>query len=528
MQSSDSVPHLDFTSALPPHYLKAWKAFIHSLKQSNITTYERDRLVLAILPIFHYPLIKAPMRILSQAEVQKLAGLEDHFDKVHAHKNLLTEMTVRNYCGNSFHPEYIQAAVGHPERLRSWLATPVDQPPTPAWQGVIHPKQVRQQYHALREQVQALAHTRQIKNLDSQQVGLDPMPDFPTHELEGKLAPVTPTIFPTQLQTTRRKFTDDELGIKNDNPPAQLSDKAIQPLQQQHMQQLLQGMRFFGAGISKPEHILPFFFGTETENVVTRHCAGAEDWLAAQLQASINSPATMAQFLLYVYQLMHKELQSVHIVHLMDWEDHACAIAIGDAPARWTVYCAQFPKLQSFHLDTAPWNYREITPLPWQPTPHLWAPDGNYDLFQSSNPNCMWFAFPYGPDGQYVVGNKFCGTFMYTRCIPCLFSWLVLQVSCRTHTTNNSHPELKGVLFVENEGQIAVATNHGWRASENVGCQTCLVTATIDQRTFHYTEHSSSFARIDPVGQVSRELYDKWGNSVSLPSTAFFLCHLSS
>ena len=119
------------------------------------------------------------------------------------------------------------------------------------------------------------------------------------------------------------------------------------------MQQLLQGMRFFGAGISKPEHILPFFFGIDTENVVTRHCAGAEDWLAAQLQASINSPAAMAQVLLYVYQIMHKERQSVHIVHLMDWEDHACAIAIGDAPAQWTVYCAQFPKLQSFHLDTA-------------------------------------------------------------------------------------------------------------------------------------------------------------------------------
>ena len=114
------------------------------------------------------------MRILSQAEVQKLAGLEDHFDKVHAHKNLLTEMTVRNYCGNSFHPEYIQAAIGHPERLRSWLATPVDQPPTPAWQGVIHPKQVRQQYHALREQVQTLAHTRKIKNFDSKIVSENP------------------------------------------------------------------------------------------------------------------------------------------------------------------------------------------------------------------------------------------------------------------------------------------------------------------------------------------------------------------
>ena len=387
-----------------------------------------------------------------------MAGLQDHFDKVHAHKNLLTEMTVRNYCGNSFHPEYIQAAVGHPERLRSWLATPVDLPPTPAWQGVIHPKQARRQYHALREQVQSLAHARQVKNLDNKQVGLDPMPDFPIHELEGKLAPVTPTIFPTQLQPTRRKFTADELGIKDDKPPTQLSNKAVQSLQQQNMHKLLQGMRFFGSGISQPESILSFFFGAETENVAARHCAGAEDWLAAQLRASIHSPAAVAQVLLYVYQLMHKERQTVHIVHIMDWEDHACAIAFGDAPARWTVYCAQFPKFQSFHLDTAAWDYQENIPIPWQPTPSLWAYDCNSEPFHSSNPNCMWFAFPSGPDGQYVVGNKLFGTFMYTRCIPCLFSWLVSQVSCRTHTTNHSHPELAGVLFVDNEGHVVA----GW------------------------------------------------------------------
>lgn len=117
--------------------LKAWHALLHSLKQPHVTTFERDRLVFAILPIFHHPFIKVPMRILSREEIQQLAGLRDHLNQVHIRKNLLTEMTVRKCCGNSFHPDYIQAAVGHPERLRSWLSAPVDQPLPPAWQGVI-------------------------------------------------------------------------------------------------------------------------------------------------------------------------------------------------------------------------------------------------------------------------------------------------------------------------------------------------------------------------------------------------------
>ena len=67
-----------------------------------------------------------------------------------------------------------------------------------------------------------------------------------------------------------------------------------------------------------------------------------KDWLADQLRTSKNCTAAMAQTLLYVYQLMHKEQFNVHIVHIIDWEDYACMIALGDAPAQWTVYCVQF------------------------------------------------------------------------------------------------------------------------------------------------------------------------------------------
>jgi len=112
-------------------------------------------------------------------------------------------LLIRNYCGNSFHPEYIQAAVGHPERLRSWLTEPTESETKPTWSGVVHPKQARTQYQALREQVQTLAREQRIRDLSSKQIGLDPM--LPIHALEGHLAPVMPTVLPKQLLPATRK-----------------------------------------------------------------------------------------------------------------------------------------------------------------------------------------------------------------------------------------------------------------------------------------------------------------------------------
>ena len=53
---------------------------------------------------------------------------------------------------------------------------------------------------------------------------------------------------------------------------------------------------------------------------------------------------------------MHSERLSVHIVHIVDWEDHAHITTFGDASAQWTVYCVQLPQSRTFYLDTAAWN----------------------------------------------------------------------------------------------------------------------------------------------------------------------------
>ena len=526
MQHSDVIPALDFTKSLPPHYLRAWNRFVRSLKQKDVSTLERDRLVRAILPIFHHPFIKAPMRIRNCQEVEKLAGLHNHFDRVNTHRSLLTELTVRNYCGNSFHPDHIQAAIGHPERLRSWLAEPVDPSTKPSWTGVIHPKQARTQYHALREQVQTLERTQHVRDLASKQVGIDPMPDFPIHAIEGNLSPVMPTILPVQLLPATRKFHPDELGIRENKPPSQLSLPAIQLIQQQQMQDILTGMRFLGAGIGRSEDILPFFLSDNADTTVERHCPHVKEWLSHQLQSSAHCTHTMAQTLLWIYSLMHREQMSVHFVHIADWEDHAHITTFGDAPAQWTVYCVQFPRSRTFHLDTAAWNCNMRVNIPWQPTPHLVINDTLHPPFHCTNPNCLWFAIPYGPNGQYLISHKVIGTFLYDRCIPCFFSWIVAQASCSLHTAANTYPELPGVLFVDNEGNVAVAAAHNWQVDITTGYQTCLVQASIDNRLFEYPKHHNSLPSINSIGKVNPDLANNWSTNDSWPNVAFFLCSL--
>ena len=527
MQSSDSIPALDFANSLPPHYLRAWNQFVRSLRQQNVSTFDRDRLVRAILPIFHHPYVKAPMRILNCEEVQKLAGLHHHFDRVSSNRNLLTELTIRNYCGNSFHPEYIQAAIGHPERLRKWLTAPVDPPNDVSWTGVIHPKQARLQYHALREQVQTLAKAQRVRDLENKQVGIDPMPDFPIHAIEGSLTPVMPEISQVQLLPSSRKFHPDDLGIKENKPPPQLSTKAIQLLQQDRMHALLTGMRFFGAGVGHPDEILRFFFGDNAEAAIDQHCPQAKHWVLAQLRSSARCTQTMAQTLLWIYSLLHKTQQSVHIVHLVDWEDQAQVTSIGDAPAQWTVYCVQLPRSHAFQIDTAAWNCYQKIEIPWQPAPHLVVHDAAQVHFCCTNSKCKWFAVPYGPNGQYLVHHATIGTFLYDRCIPCLFSNVITQISCRIHTATNSCPELTGFLFVDNDGNVAVAAAHEWSVDTSAKHQTCLVTARIDNRMLHYPAYSDSLPAIQPIGKVTADLCAGWHTNESFPKTAFFLCTLS-
>ena len=74
-----------------------------------------------LIPIFHNPNISLPMRILSVQEVRRLSGLDNVLTTERHGPTLLTEQVVRDFCGNSFHPGLIDAALGTDVQLQQWV-----------------------------------------------------------------------------------------------------------------------------------------------------------------------------------------------------------------------------------------------------------------------------------------------------------------------------------------------------------------------------------------------------------------------
>ena len=526
MQLSDTMPSLSFANALPPHYLKAWRNFLQAFCKRNITAYERDELVRAILPIFHHPLIKAPMRILNSSEVEKLAGLHNHFHRVQAARPLLTEYTIRNYCGNSFHPAHIQAAIGQPERLRSWLAEPAHPSDRPNWQGVIHPKIARAQYHELRDKVLTAAAKQNVKGVAEKQVGLDPMPDFPIHAVAGRVTPIAPAIHPSQILPPKNDAKLGDIGVREDTPPKQLSLMAIQIIKQKQMHDILTGMRFFGAGISQVGDILSFFFGQTPEDPLARCDSERREWVAKQLALCVQNTGSMMQILLFVLTMLHRQKRFTHLVLIVDWEDQAQVHAFGATQAQWTVYCVLFPKSNTFQMDTAAWNCLECTTIPWHPTPDLIVCNISPMPFQCTNQRCIWFALPYQDENQYLVSHRALGTFIYQGCVPCFLSCVEHPAACKEHQANTPYPELTGTLFVDEEGQTAIAAAHDWHVPTSLGYQTCLVRAVVNEVLFKYPQAKHELPNVNVIGNVDLAFAATWAKQAPEMRMSFFVFSL--
>ena len=115
------VPKLPWASFIPAHFLSIWKSFLITLQAERSTTSKKDELIEQLAPIFHNPNIVLPMRILAVQEVRRLAGLENILTAERHGRSLLTDKVIRDFCGNSFHPSLISAALGTDDQLLQWV-----------------------------------------------------------------------------------------------------------------------------------------------------------------------------------------------------------------------------------------------------------------------------------------------------------------------------------------------------------------------------------------------------------------------
>ena len=115
------IPSLPWANIIPAHFLAVWRSFLITIQSDKSGTTKKDQLVAQLVPLFHNPNIKVPMRILTVQEVRKLAGLESILTIERHGTSLLTEQVVRDFCGNSFHPSLISAALGTDDQLQQWV-----------------------------------------------------------------------------------------------------------------------------------------------------------------------------------------------------------------------------------------------------------------------------------------------------------------------------------------------------------------------------------------------------------------------
>ena len=97
------------------------KVSLSRFKQTERPHPKKMNSIEQLVPIFHNPNIVLPMRILTVQEVRKLAGLENILTTERHGPSLLTDKVIRDFCGNSFHPSLISAALGTDDQLQQWV-----------------------------------------------------------------------------------------------------------------------------------------------------------------------------------------------------------------------------------------------------------------------------------------------------------------------------------------------------------------------------------------------------------------------
>ena len=179
---------------------------------SDCTSANFDNIVPPLLPLFECSSFHLPFRVLDAQEVSKLCGLEDCWQKTSDQDaKKLTDATIRNICGNSFHPALISSALGSNEVLQKWVNNQIEGP-----EGfVADPQKVFSIYAEL---VDVIKKVGSEKHKRFQLPIVEQMPIFPAVEavtstlsLPTIEQPILPTIRKVEVskQDQRRDFGID-------------------------------------------------------------------------------------------------------------------------------------------------------------------------------------------------------------------------------------------------------------------------------------------------------------------------------
>ena len=355
------IPAFDFSLCLPPLWYADWKNFLANMYKSGINGHERDAMIVKLLPIFCNKNVHIPFRTLTVEEVVKFAGLSGHFDSIKANKPLLTERNIRDYCGNSFHPALIQAALGSKQNLLKWRSS-LNQNGEP--QTVVTPGRARLVFHKVMEEVKNItANTQNLNYL--KQVVFDPMPDLKITQLPVLSDAELPVVSSqSQLPQTANKAI--LLGQKYDRAHAGPFSEATKHIIRQCKFPIdICELPFYGYGVHDRNDVVKFFLGvngTRWHRLVSKENMTSLTALQTRFATSGNG---LQKLLVDIINELCKMRLSTLVILVLDFQEGSKVLTFGGVEPQWVTYCVWNPIRKFFYLDMVAWNVYGPVPGKW-------------------------------------------------------------------------------------------------------------------------------------------------------------------
>ena len=329
--------------------------------RKGIGNNERDNMVMKLLPMFCSDNVRIPFRTLTTNEVLKFAGLTGHFDSIKVNKELMTDRNIRDYCGNSFHPALIQAALGSKEDMLKWLAT-LDKNGEP--RTVATPSRARQIFHRVMDKVKNVASNTQNMQYLKQSI-FDPMPDLKIAQLP-ELSDAELPVISMQTQLPQVAAKPPPLAQKYNRIQAgPFSEATKQAIRQSNLPIDIIDLPFYGYGIYDRKDVVKFFLG-DIGSRWHRNVPKPNFANIAALQARFASSGDgLHKLLIDVTTELCKMRLLTQVIFIHDFQEGSKILAIGSTEPQWIAYCIWDPIRKFFYLDTVAWNAYGPVPGKW-------------------------------------------------------------------------------------------------------------------------------------------------------------------
>ena len=361
LKQNARLPSIDFTLCLPPLWFADWKEFLTNMYKKGICNNDRDSMVMKLLPMFCSNNVRIPFRTLTTNEVLKFAGLAGHFDSIQINKELLTDKNIRDFCGNSFHPALIKAALGSKEDMLKWLDT-LDKNGEP--KTVATPSQARMIFHRVMDQIKkVVSNTQNMQYL--KQAIFDPMPELKIAQLP-ELSEAELPVISMQSQLPHAAAKPPSLVQRYNRIQAgPFSEATKQAIRLSNLPIDITTLPFYGYGVYDRNNIVKFFLGDIGSrwhrNVAERNLAS----IAASQARFASMGNGLQKLLIDVTTELCKMRLPTQVILVHDFQEGSRILTIGSTVPRWIVYCIWDPIRKFFYLDTVAWNAYGPVPGNW-------------------------------------------------------------------------------------------------------------------------------------------------------------------